>query len=405
MTRFEKIRQCCGMQMSKYEILRLNGCEMSKYIERSDYPKCEMYNLSKIENEFEGMPIPYTENNSDLHWTKSGDCARFVSEISSGKGFNGNPFEGCFIKGRFAGYTPLVKPESDISEVKIKARVDISKGIPKSNPFHSKMSFDPLVNNYIKFHNLAINDGRLKDGARYLVYTCSDKSRCGGVGDRVLGMVKAFYFAMATGRVLLIDAHFPIELKKTLNPSFIKWDANFPATKFIFDDMKLGVPMKHREDVVGYFLDRCNGVKRWKLINILESKYMEALLNQNNHSSKIKLSVSRAIHQAFWALFKFDETVLSRAEEMKLNAGLALSRPNRLDVTPMPPLPRHLDKNNKWSNRTDHVNDSNKKSLKTHKSRTRRSLKLESTNVVIQESGMKDMVSYIGLHIRQGDYT
>lgn len=37
---YEKIRQCCGMQISKYEILRLNGCKMDEYIDKVNVKRC-----------------------------------------------------------------------------------------------------------------------------------------------------------------------------------------------------------------------------------------------------------------------------------------------------------------------------------------------------------------------------
>jgi len=103
MSLFEKIRQCCGMQMSKYEIMRLNGCDMKKHVIKPDYPMCEQYDFTDIELKFQANPIPYNEKNPELLWSKPGDCARFNSEISSGKGFNGGIFDGCYINGKFAG--------------------------------------------------------------------------------------------------------------------------------------------------------------------------------------------------------------------------------------------------------------------------------------------------------------
>mmetsp|Transcript_47067 Transcript_47067/g.91865 ORF Transcript_47067/g.91865 Transcript_47067/m.91865 type:complete len:472 (+) Transcript_47067:257-1672(+) len=184
--------------------------------------------------------------------------------------------------------------------------------------------FDPWVNNYINFHQSAIKDGRLKNGFRYVVYKCSDKERCGGVGDRVLSMVRAFYFAMATGRVLLIDSKFPVDLKKYLNPNFVKWDAEVPLTEEKFDDMSEKIPIGRRENIIGYLLGRCNGNERYTISKIIQSQYMQTLIQQSAQGPLSELSVPRAFHQAFWAMFKFDDAVLSRAEEMKKRAGLAL---------------------------------------------------------------------------------
>eukprot|EP00588_Corethron_pennatum_P009262 CAMPEP_0194272930 /NCGR_PEP_ID=MMETSP0169-20130528/6377_1 /TAXON_ID=218684 /ORGANISM="Corethron pennatum, Strain L29A3" /LENGTH=595 /DNA_ID=CAMNT_0039015723 /DNA_START=50 /DNA_END=1838 /DNA_ORIENTATION=- len=208
---------------------------------------------------------------------------------------------------------------------------DATLRIPMVDVLGTKLSeafqdgqFDPLVKNYINFHRSAIKDGRLKDGFPYVVYRCSDKERCGGVGDRVLSIVRAFYFAMATGRVLLIDSKFPVELKTYLNPNFVKWDAEVPLTKKTFNDMNERRTISRRENIIGYYLGRCNGTRRYTISKIIESQYMQALIQQSAQGPLSELSVPRAFHQAFWAMFKFDDAVLSRAEEMKKRAGLAL---------------------------------------------------------------------------------
>jgi len=213
---------------------------------------------------------------------------------------------------------------------------------------------DSLVQTYIDFHNSAIEDGRVKDGFRYVIYACSGKEKCGGVGDRVLSMIKAFYFAMITHRVLLIDSQFPTELKKYLNPNFVQWDAEFQTTEKIFDDMDTGIPISHRYPIDGYLLKRCNGPKSRSLTNLLEDPLMKEILEPYGYSPEY--TVSRAIHQAFWALFKFDDSVLSRAEEMKHSARLGL---------------HHFD----------NVSD----------------------NHIEESSSSKGMVPYIGLHSRQSD--
>jgi hypothetical protein len=75
-------------------------------------------------------------------------------------------------------------------------------------------SFSPWVQDYISFHQSSIIDGKLADDAKnYIIYTCKDGNvECGGVGDRVIGMIKMFYLAMMTRRVLMFDSDFPIPL-------------------------------------------------------------------------------------------------------------------------------------------------------------------------------------------------
>jgi len=190
--------------------------------------------------------------------------------------------------------------------------------------------FQDWVNDYIHFHNSAIEGGKLKDGFRYVVYRCSDKERCGGVGDRVLSMAKAFYFAISTGRVLLIDSKFPVELKNYLNPNFLQWDAEFPPTELILDDMNREFSIDRRENIIGYVLGRCNGIKRHSLTTIVQGHSIQTLLIQKNwKQSDSDFSITRAFHEAFWALFKFDDTVLSRAKEMQNDSGLAQPHTNK----------------------------------------------------------------------------
>jgi hypothetical protein len=98
MTLFGILRQCCGLQMSKYEMLRLHGCNVTKYVDRPEYPHCERYshNMSDIETAFKNSPIPYEGNSPKFNWARPGDCQRFQNEIvSEGLGFNGGPFPGC----------------------------------------------------------------------------------------------------------------------------------------------------------------------------------------------------------------------------------------------------------------------------------------------------------------------
>ncbi len=80
--------------MSKYEVLRLNGCDISEYIERPDYPNCESHDLPSVEMSFAKSSIPF-ETNIQYNWAAPGDCARLNAEVANGKGFNGWPLENC----------------------------------------------------------------------------------------------------------------------------------------------------------------------------------------------------------------------------------------------------------------------------------------------------------------------
>ena len=100
----------CGLQMSKYEMLRLNGCNISEYIDRPDYPHCENYDLPVVEMHFAKSPIPFDTVSTQFNWAAPGDCARFNAEVANGKAMNGRPLESCDLN-KATG--PLKRKKSD----------------------------------------------------------------------------------------------------------------------------------------------------------------------------------------------------------------------------------------------------------------------------------------------------
>mmetsp|Transcript_32112 Transcript_32112/g.39398 ORF Transcript_32112/g.39398 Transcript_32112/m.39398 type:complete len:548 (+) Transcript_32112:418-2061(+) len=109
MTLYSTLRQCCGYQMSKYEVLRLNGCDVSRYQNLSDYPRCEQYNnnFTAIENRFISSGIPYSTLSYPYDWSAPGDCAASRASVASGRGFNNWTVHDCqFRHGTVAGRPP-----------------------------------------------------------------------------------------------------------------------------------------------------------------------------------------------------------------------------------------------------------------------------------------------------------
>ena len=96
---FTIIRQCCGLQMSKYEVLRLNGCDVSSHVDKPDYPHCERHDLDKAEQDFAASRIPYIVNHPQYNWAKPGDCKRFREKTEKKKlGFNGRKVNSCKLR-------------------------------------------------------------------------------------------------------------------------------------------------------------------------------------------------------------------------------------------------------------------------------------------------------------------
>jgi len=90
---FEQIRQCCGLQMSQYEIARLNGCNMTEPSQRPEYPHCESLDKEQAERDLSQSPIRHRSQTVEYNWEKPGDCARFDAIVRSGRGRNNRPFD------------------------------------------------------------------------------------------------------------------------------------------------------------------------------------------------------------------------------------------------------------------------------------------------------------------------
>jgi hypothetical protein len=97
MKNWEILRQCCGIQQSKYNRYRLHGCNMTQlYKEKptNNYPYCENYNLPDIENNIVSMSKdivyrhPNDNDNNGKLWSKPGDCKRIDQIIINGGEMN-----------------------------------------------------------------------------------------------------------------------------------------------------------------------------------------------------------------------------------------------------------------------------------------------------------------------------
>lgn len=73
----------------------------------------------------------------------------------------------------------------------------------------------PWILEYIYLHNISVHEiikakstistegGKIETMQKFLVYQC--KNYCGGIGDRMRGMIRVFYLAILTQRIFLID--------------------------------------------------------------------------------------------------------------------------------------------------------------------------------------------------------
>ena len=57
---------------------------------------------------------------------------------------------------------------------------------------------------------------------RFLIFVCD--GGCGGIGDRLSGLISSFYLAVATDRIFLVEHTSPAPLQDTLEPHAIRWN-------------------------------------------------------------------------------------------------------------------------------------------------------------------------------------
>jgi len=84
MSLYAKLRKCCGLEMSKFQVLRLHGCDVSDFVDKPGYPRCEYENMTDVELQFAESSLAYDINHKGRNWEKPGDCARFESIIRAG---------------------------------------------------------------------------------------------------------------------------------------------------------------------------------------------------------------------------------------------------------------------------------------------------------------------------------
>ena len=76
---------------------------------------------------------------------------------------------------------------------------------------------------YIGRHNQVIQTlPKQASSDRFLIFVCD--GGCGGIGDRLSGLISSFYLAVATDRIFLVEHTSPALLQDTLEPHAIRWN-------------------------------------------------------------------------------------------------------------------------------------------------------------------------------------
>ena len=96
---------------------------------------------------------------------------------------------------------------------------------------------ETLLKNYSEWHTqevLQLNENCSNTmRTKLIVYTCHAGQLCGGLGDRLSGIISAFFLAVATDRLFLIDYSDPVSLDETLVPNTFQWNVGVINTSCV----------------------------------------------------------------------------------------------------------------------------------------------------------------------------
>ncbi|KAG1657048.1 hypothetical protein FOA52_009243 [Chlamydomonas sp. UWO 241] len=94
---------------------------------------------------------------------------------------------------------------------------DASSGLLGSPPLAEDCP--SWVTDYVAFHR----ENRGKEGAKYLVWSCTGVGQCAGLSDRMRGTMYCLKVAAAFNRVLLIHQTVPAPTETFFTPTHINW--------------------------------------------------------------------------------------------------------------------------------------------------------------------------------------
>jgi len=203
---------------------------------------------------------------------------------------------------------------------------------------------DCWVKQYEMFHKNSVEKLSRGESVQALVYSC--ESNCGGLGDRISGIIGSFYAAVVMKRVFVIDSIHPLPLALTLVPAKIDWDISHllpeKNIKHIYIDAKDS--HKRQERVFGELFaahDSGNLIIRLRVNRYHLGMNLWAHKRLNNPYAGEMLRLYRShccafepcqppgpattMRAAFNVLFKFSPTVLKSASDMQRSIGIELN--------------------------------------------------------------------------------
>jgi hypothetical protein len=180
------------------------------------------------------------------------------------------------------------------------------------------------LDEYVQFHRQT----RGKPDARYLVYHC--KGMCGGIADRLKGIVTTFYAAIITKRVFIVHMPEPTPLSSILMPALIDWrwidDKAAPAcTCTNFDMERVPKWLRNISDSFDPWYTNSTACVRMNLFGAV----INPLLKRSRlYAPFLKFPVGVFVGTAFRTAFQPTPALWGHIYEIMRNASLPL--PDRL---------------------------------------------------------------------------
>jgi hypothetical protein len=174
---------------------------------------------------------------------------------------------------------------------------------------------------YVAFHQRHV---QTPASASRLVWHCPENRGCGGIGDRLSGIVQVLMMSMVTKRVFLVDWHGSgLSINKVLRPRFIAWDS-IPLPS----DM---VKLYANDDRNNTYLRDPRTLPQKVNIQLQANLYLyDAVLKREpaylaywNRYGGVNISLLSPFKIAFWTLFQWTDLVVRHAQGLRNASGLA----------------------------------------------------------------------------------
>jgi hypothetical protein len=168
----------------------------------------------------------------------------------------------------------------------------------------------------------------LKPDAKYLLWTCRlqsgrSKGSCGGIGDRLNGIVQGLYMAICTNRVFLVDWEYPDPLT-ALIPALLPW--NFTSGNVPISQILNTIDNRQNQFLLdpSKIPDEIQDLELWSNLWLYEPIVRQTQCLRDYWDKHGGLDNSTQLYQtAFWTLFEWSPTIVQHTDDLKRRTGLS----------------------------------------------------------------------------------